>query len=182
MESPSTTVLLVCGYALGLLVVAWAFDRFGARSALRSARWRTGDFTYHDQQDAWTCPRGEWLRPAWVDTQERVVHYLGQPEVCAACPRKPECSPSPGPREVLRPIDPWPHSEAGRFHRGIAVSVVAVAAFLCVCTAFVARSLADIVTLAATAATVLVAGIPLVRHLWQTPANFPPGLPFDSAD
>ena len=55
MGQPSLEVALVCGYAVALLLIAVAFDRMGARSAQRSAAWRTGNFLYHDDADAWKC-------------------------------------------------------------------------------------------------------------------------------
>ena len=30
----------------------------------------------------------------------------------------------------MRPLDPWPHSEAGRFHRGLALTLVVLAALI----------------------------------------------------
>ena len=44
------------------------------------------------------------------------------------CPRKDACTDSDRGREIVRPLDPWPHSEAGRFHRAIALLMVALGA------------------------------------------------------
>lgn len=169
--TPSATVLFVSGYALLLLAVAWAFDRMGARSALQSARWRTDNFHYHERQDAWTCHRGQWLRPVAFDRETRVATYAGDPDVCGPCPLKAECSPSPGPREVTRKVDPWPHSEAGRFHRGIALAVAAVAFFLTLVLLVKAGNAADVAVLAVTDVVILLASYPLARHLWNTPSD-----------
>lgn len=173
MSTPSVTVLLVSGYAALLLVIAWAFDHMGRHSAKRSAEWRTGNFVYHDDQDAWRCHEDQWLWPASFDPDKRVIRYQGQHAICGRCPSKDSCSPTPGPRELTRQIDPWPHSEAGRFHRGISLSVGVVAVFMPTAMLLGAEVAADYVVLAATIFVAVVATVPLARHLWDTPSNFP---------
>lgn len=173
MSTPSVTVLLVSGYAALLLVIAWAFDHMGRRSAKRSAAWRTGNFVYHEDQDAWRCHEDQWLWPASFDPDKRVIRYQGQHAICGRCPSKDECSPTPGPRELTRQLDPWPHSEAGRFHRGISLSVGVVAIFMPTAMLLGAEVAADYMVLAATIFVAVVATVPLARHLWDTPTNFP---------
>lgn len=173
MESPSVNVLLVSGYAAVLLVVAWLFDRMGHKSAQRSAEWRTGNFVYHEDQDAWRCHEDQWLWPASFDPDKRVIRYQGQHAICGRCPAKDECSPTPGPRELTRQVDPWPHSEAGRFHRGISLAVAVVAIFMSTAMLLGAKGAADYIVLAATIFVAVVATVPLARHLWDTPSNFP---------
>lgn len=173
MAPPSATVLAVCAYAGFLLGVAWLVDHFGARSARRSARWRTGNFVYHSDHDAWKCHEDQWLWPASFDPDKRVIRYQGQHAVCGRCPAKQECSPSPGPRELTREVDPWPYSDAGRFHRGIALAIAVIAVFLPAAMLVGAGSAADVVVLLATVAVGLTATLPLARHLWRTPVTFP---------
>lgn len=43
---------------------------------------------------------------------------------------KAECTDSDDGREIARALDPWPHSEAGRFHRGICVVLVGLAVLI----------------------------------------------------
>lgn len=180
MGAPSINVVLVCVYAALLLVVAILFDRMGARSAIRSASWRTGNFLYHEDADAWKCHEDQWLWPASFDPDKRVVRYVGQHAICGRCPAKAECSPTPGPRELTRQVDPWPHSEAGRFHRGVSLCVAAVALMMVlVMLLFAAATPADVVLLLAALALVLAVGIPLARHLWNTPDGFPEHLALD---
>ena len=118
---------MVGGYSLFLLAIAWVVDYLGMRSAHKSAQWRTGNFIYHSDQDAWQCHEDNWLWPASFDPEKRVIRYEGQHAICGRCPAKDDCSPTPGPREVTRQLDPWPHSEAGRFHRGISLVISAIA-------------------------------------------------------
>lgn len=173
MGSPSVNVLLVSGYAAVLLVVAWLFDHMGRKSAVRSAQWRTGNFVYHEDQDAWRCHEDQWLWPASFDPEKRVIRYQGQHAICGRCPVKDECSPTPGPRELTRQIDPWPHSEAGRFHRGLSLAVAVVAVFMSTAMLLGAHSVTDFIVLTTTIFVSVVATVPLARHLWDTPSNFP---------
>src|SRR5262249_59436585 len=107
----SINVLLVCGYSAFLLAVAFGFDAMARRAAMRAQRWRTGAFRYHPDHDAWTCPQDQWLWPSAYDPQQRIVRYRAKPAVCNTCPVKHDCTTSQHGREVVREIDPWPHSE-----------------------------------------------------------------------
>ena len=48
----------------------------------------------------------------------------------ATLPAEGSCTDSDDGREIARPLDPWPHSEAGRFHRGIALVLVVLAGLM----------------------------------------------------
>jgi len=43
---------------------------------------------------------------------------------------KDSCTDSDEGREIAQALDPWPHSEAGRFHRGICVALLGLAALI----------------------------------------------------
>jgi len=47
-----------------------------------------------------------------VDHEPRLVRYRGRPQICNYCPTMAECTDSDEGREVVRAMDPWPHSEA----------------------------------------------------------------------
>ena len=173
----STNVILVCGYSGFLLAVAYGFDVMARRVSVRAQRWRTGSFRYHADHDAWVCPQDQWLWPTAYDPEQRIVRYRAKPSVCNACPVKHSCTTSPHGRELTREIDPWPHSEAGRFHRGIACWIALFAVFLPTGMLFSGPSSTDLAALLATIALVVVASVPLVRHLWRTPSGFPEHIP-----
>jgi hypothetical protein len=120
-------VLLAAGYAVLLLTVAAGLEWLARHTAARSQRYRTAGFTYRPDQDVWICPRNEPLWPAEVDRQHRVLRYRARATVCNACPDKAGCTSTHDGREIVQPIDPWPHSEAGRFHRGVSVTLAAIA-------------------------------------------------------
>ncbi|MEO6793586.1 MAG: hypothetical protein ABI253_09945 [Mycobacterium sp.] len=180
MSAPATWVWLVSGYALLLLVFAWGFDGMARRTSERAATWRTGKFAYHDDHDAWKCPQDQWLWPTSFDPKSRVMRYQASPSICNVCPVKDTCTTSMHGREISRAIDPWPHSETGRFHRGIACAVAGFGILLPLTTLFVNHGLADVLVLTATVLVVGFGSIPLARHFWNTPANAPDHLPHRS--
>ncbi|BDB41098.1 MULTISPECIES: hypothetical protein [Mycobacterium] len=181
MAAPATTVWLTAGYALVLLGIGWCFDAMARHASARAAAWRTGQFRYRPDHDAWVCPQDHWLWPSSFDPKHRVMRYRALPVVCNSCPVKSTCTTSDHGREISREIDPWPHSEAGRFHRGIACAVAAFGIVLPSAMLFADHSVADVLVLAGTILVVGLLGLPLARHLWHTPANAPDYLPHRTA-
>lgn len=177
MAPPAISVMLIAGYSLALLAIGWGFDSMARRASARAARWRTGEFVYRADHDAWICPQDHWMWPSSFDPRHRVMRYRALPVVCNSCPVKSDCTTSDHGREISREIDPWPHSDAGRFHRGIACFVAALGVVLPVATSIVSHSAGDLLVLAGTALVVVLLGLPLARHLWNTPSNAPAHLP-----
>jgi len=173
----STNVILVCCYSGFLLAVAYAFDVMAKRVASRAQQWRTGAFRYHPDHDAWICPQDQWLWPTSYDPDQRIVRYRAKPAVCNACPVKHSCTTSPHGREVTREIDPWPYSEAGRFHRGIACCVAGIGVLLPLGMLLSWPQPLDLVVLLGTIMIIGLASVPLARHLWHTPSGFPEHIP-----
>lgn len=177
MTAPTATAWLVAGYALALVAIAWCLDATAQRVSGRSAQWRIGQFRYHADHDAWVCPQDHWLWPSSFDPAHRVMRYRGKPSVCNSCPVKPTCTTSEYGREISREVDPWPHSEAGRFHRGIACSVATLGMVMPLVALIRLHSPADLVVLLSVVAIVIAMGVPLARHLWNSPSNAPEHLP-----
>ncbi len=173
----SINVLLVCGYTLFLVLTAYGFDHLAKRTAVKARRWRTGSFRYHQDHDAWKCPQDQWLWPTSFDPEQRVVRYRAKPSVCNSCPVKDTCTTSSHGREVSREIDPWPYSEAGRFHRGIACAIAVLAVVLPAAMLLSRPSAMDLLALLAAIGIGIGAGIPLARHLWTSPTGFPEHIP-----
>lgn len=122
----SAEALFAAGYATFLVTGAFALEWLSAHTHRRSLRYRTAGFTYNETHDHWLCPEGEQLWPHELDRERRLVRYRARAHICNACPSKNRCTDSDHGREVVRPLDPWPHSEAGRFHRVIALTMVAL--------------------------------------------------------
>ena len=169
------------GYALVLLAVAYGIDKMARRAASRVEQHRAGGFVYHADHDAWVCPEDQWLWPQSFDPDNRVMRYRGSPSVCNACPVRATCTTSAGGREVQRNVDPWPASEAARFHRGIACTIAVLAVLWPLVTAFAADGAADSWALVGTALLVAAGSWPLWSHLLHTPAD-PTGVLTRSAD
>jgi hypothetical protein len=166
-------VVLVAGYAGLLIAGAFVLEWLSAHTHRRSLRYRTAGFAYDEDHDHWKCPEGEHLWPHEFDDERRLVRYRAKAHVCNACPRKGACTDSDHGREIVRPLDPWPHSDAGRFHRGISLLMVALGLLIVVVEAVRNHDGPELAVLA----TVLVAGLLaahwLVRDLRVHPANFP---------
>ena len=58
MTQPAASVWLIAGYSLALVAIGWSFDAMARRASARAARWRTGQFVYRPDHDAWVCPAG----------------------------------------------------------------------------------------------------------------------------
>jgi hypothetical protein len=128
----SAEAVLAIGYALLLTAGAGALEWLSAHTHRRSLRFRTAGFAYDEQHDHWVCPEGEHLWPREFDHERRLVRYRAKAHICNGCARKDACTDSDEGREIARPLDPWPHSEAGRFHRAISLMIVALAALVLV--------------------------------------------------
>jgi hypothetical protein len=166
-------VFLAVGYAVFLLGVAVGLDLLARHSHARSERYRTAGFAYHPAHDAWICPEDQLLVRSEVDHERRLIRYRGRPQICNHCPAKTECTDSEEGREVVRAVDPWPHSEAGRFHRGISLAVVLIAGLILTAEAFRNNAPLELAILGATLVMVALMAWHLHSAFRATPANFP---------
>ena len=166
-------VFLAVGYAVFLLGVAVGLDLLARHSHARSERYRTAGFTYHPSHDAWICPEDQLLVRSEVDHERRLIRYRGSPQICNHCPAKTECTDSEEGREVVRAVDPWPHSEAGRFHRGISLAVVLIAGLILTAEALRNHAPLELAILGATLVMVALMAWHLHSAFRATPANFP---------
>jgi disulfide bond formation protein DsbB len=166
-------VLLAVGYAIFLLGAALGLDLLARHSHVRSERYRTAGFTYHPSHDAWICPEDQLLVRSEVDHERRLVRYRGRPQICNYCLAKAECTDSDEGREVVRAMDPWPHSEAGRFHRGISLAVAVIAGLILAAEAVRNHASLELAVLGMVFAAVMLAAWHLHAAFRATPANFP---------
>ena len=126
----SPEVWFLAGYAAFLVAAALILEWLSAHTHRRALRYRTAGFEYDEQLDHWRCPEGEHLWPHELDHERRLVRYRARAHICNGCALKESCTDSEHGREIVRPIDPWPHSEAGRFHRGLSLVLIALALLL----------------------------------------------------
>jgi Transposase DDE domain len=171
----SPEALLAGGYAAALLLGALTLEWLSAHTHRRALRYRTAGFTYHPGHDHWTCPEGEHLWPHEYDHERRLLRYRARAHVCNRCPVKERCTDSDSGRELVRPLDPWPHSEAGRFHRVISLMLVVLAAGVLLLALVRNHSPAEAAALCPLLGLCVLAGRLLLRDLRAHPANFPDG-------
>jgi hypothetical protein len=153
--------------------VALGLDALARHSHKRSELYRTAGFTYHRQLDAWECPEGERLHHIETDMHQRVARYRARAQVCNACPRKDDCTDSDHGREVTRALDPWPHSEAGRFHRVIAIAIVCFGLLVLGAGAALHHGPGDLAVLGGALLISTLVGLYLFADLRRTPSGFP---------
>jgi hypothetical protein len=170
-------VILAAIYAAALILGALVLEWLSAHTHRRALRYRTAGFTYHEDHDHWRCPEDEDLWPHEIDEELRVIRYRAKAHVCNACPLKAACTDSDLGREIVRPLDPWPHSEAGRFHRGLSLMLIALALLLLLVEAVRNHRLDELVLLAAPVVIGTGAAVHLARDFRAHPANFPAHTP-----
>ena len=169
----SAEVLLAAGYAGLLALGALALEWLSAHTHRRTLRYRTAGFTYDADRDHWLCPEGEHLWPHELDRERRLVRYRARAQVCNTCLRKHACTDSEHGREIVRPLDPWPHSEAGRFHRVISLLLCVLAVLVLVVAAARSRDATELALLGACLVLVALTGRWLARDLHAHPSGFP---------
>jgi hypothetical protein len=177
MSAPHTEAVLATGYASFLILAAFAIEWVSAHTHRRALRYRTAGFTYKQHLDAWQCPEGEHLWPHEFDSERRLLRYRAKAHVCNACHHKPDCTDSERGREIVRPVDPWPHSEAGRFHRGLSLVLVALATLIATVEGARHHQPAELLIVVATLVIALLATRWLLRDFRAHPANFPAPAP-----
>lgn len=169
----SLEVVLVACYSGLLLAMAVALDRLARHSHARSDRYRTAGFRYHPEHDAWVCPQDQMLWPTRFDEGQRMMSYRAKPSICNACPVKADCTSSHRGREISVPTEPWPHSEAARFHRGIVLVLVGLAALLAVVAMLRHHQPADLAVAALPLIASIFLGHRFTDHFRRSPAGFP---------
>lgn len=173
MIGPATESLLAAGYGLFLVLVALGIDALARHSHRRSELYRTAGFTYFGVSDHWECPEGEHLHRIETDMHQRLARYRAPGHVCRSCPRWGDCTDSDTGREVTRMLDPWPHSEAGHFHRGIAIAIVGFGILVIGAGAALHHGAADLLVLGAGLLVCAVAGLYLTAGFRSAPSGFP---------
>ena len=86
---------------------------------------------------------------------------------------KAACTDSDTGREIVRPLDPWPHSEAGRFHRAVSVMLAGLALLVLVVGLVRNHALAEVAMLVGLLVVAFGSFVLLGRDLRRTPSNFP---------
>ena len=173
MSALGTEAILAAAYAAFLLLCAGGLDWLARHSHRRSEAYRTAGFTFHPHLDLWECPEGERLQRVEHDHHQRLARYRARAHVCNQCPAKAECTDSDEGREITRALDPWPHSEAGRFHRGISVVMIGLAALIAAIALVRNTEPSEILLLAPVLAIATVVLLRTIESFRTTPTGFP---------
>ena len=122
--------LVASGYALFLVAVAACLERLGRHTHQRSRQYQTAGFTYRQHLNVWECPAGQHLKLWAFDSQRRVAEYRAEAKSCNSCALKKECTNSDDGRRLEHHLDSWLQSEIRRFHRGISLALLFLAALI----------------------------------------------------
>ena len=128
--------LIATSYAMLLVVIAGALEWMGRHSHKRASRFHTRGFRFRKDLDHWECPTGARLQRAEVDHDRRLILYRAPAHACNACPVKAYCTDSDSGREIGIRMDPWLGTEIGRFHRGMSLSILLLAALIIIVELF----------------------------------------------
>jgi hypothetical protein len=123
-------VLLAATYAVFLLVVAAGLELAARHSHRRSERMRVAGFRYAAGPDHWICPNNEKLLRAEIDYRRGAVYYRAAAHACNRCAMKSRCTDSDEGRVIEHRPDSWLDSELRRFHRGISLTLIVLAALI----------------------------------------------------
>jgi hypothetical protein len=173
MSELAAESILAAGYGLFLALCALGLDLLARHSNRRAERYRTMGFTYLESVDAWECPEGELLHRVETDIEMRLIRYRARARVCNDCRLKERCTDSDSGREIARALDSWPHSEAGRFHRGIALAMVGFGLLVICAGAGLNHGAADLAVLGAAFLVSSVTGLSLLADFRSAPSGFP---------
>jgi hypothetical protein len=169
----SSEIVLAAIWAGALVLGAFSLEWLSAHTHRRSLRYRTAGFEYDAEHDHWRCPEGQHLWPHDFDHERRLVRYRAKAHICNGCPRKPDCTDSDRGREIVRPLDPWPHSEAGRFHRGLSLMLVALAVFTVLVAGVRHHEAGEVAVLLGVLAVAALAARWLAKDFLAHPSGFP---------
>jgi len=123
-------VLMGAAYALLLAGVAGVLEWVARQSHRLSEQFHVAGFTYHPQLDAWKCPTGQHLERRESDYGRRVLLYQAPAHICNACHCKSDCTDSDDGRQIEHHLDSWLRSEVRRFHRGLSLVLLLLAAVI----------------------------------------------------
>lgn len=123
-------VALATGYAVFLVSAALLLQASAKFAHRRSERFRVAGFRYDHAHDHWECPSGKLLVRIPTEPRKRTALYSASPHHCNCCHRKPDCTDSDTGRTIERSLDSWLDSEIRRFHLGIAMALLILAALI----------------------------------------------------
>ena len=128
MDGVEASTWMAAGYAAFLGFAALALELLARRTHRRAEQYKVAGFRYDAALDAWHCPAGKRLHRAEVLADRRTIVYRAPAHHCNCCHIKTRCTDSESGRSVERRLDSWLDSELRRFHIGISLALLVLAA------------------------------------------------------
>ena len=123
-------VALALGYALFLGAVAFVLELLARQSHKRSKSYANSGFVFFKDMDLWECPAGRQLTRSDADHRRNVVYYRAPAAACNSCSLKNNCNDSNEGRLIEHRLDSWIESGLHRFHRGLSLVLLFLAALI----------------------------------------------------
>jgi hypothetical protein len=117
-------------YAIFLGLTALALELLARQSHRRAEQFHLFGFRYDAGLDAWHCPTGKRLERTEMRRDQRSIVYRAPAHHCNCCHRKAECTDSDAGRTIEHRLDSWLDSEVRRFHVGISLALLLLAALI----------------------------------------------------
>jgi hypothetical protein len=130
MMNVSSETILALGYTAFLVAAAGFLEVLARHVHLRSEKAITAGFKYRPDLDIWECPDGRSLHREETDTPLKVIRYRAEAHHCNACVFKFRCTDSGSGRVIEHREDSWLDSGLYRFHRGMSLALLALAAMI----------------------------------------------------
>lgn len=165
------STLLTAAYALLLVGLGALLEWLGRGSHRFAERFHLAGFRFDPERDVWHCPEGQRLFNIASDPLARTVVYQAPAHACNACHARPNCTDSSDGRRIERRVDSWFESELWRFHQGITLVLLALAAVVLVWRMEGPDGLRDRLLLGGLFAPLPFMGIRLIASLMRRPGS-----------
>lgn len=159
-------VLIAGGYSLFLAGAALILELLARHTHRRTVSIELAGFQYRHEHDAWECPTGQRLDRSETDHGRRLARYRAPGHICNCCGIKKNCTDSDEGRLIERPLESWIDSEVRRFHRGVSMALLVLAAVILAAEIVLVHRGADRLLLAAVLAPIGAFGAKLISEFW----------------
>jgi hypothetical protein len=156
---------------LFLAGIAFVLELLARHSHRRSESIELAGFQYRREHDAWECPAGQPLMRIETNHQWGLVRYRAPAHICNCCGIKKQCTDSDEGRLIEQPVESWLDSEIRRFHRGISMALVVLAAVILASEIVFFRRGADQLLMAGILAPIGFFGARLTSQFWSHSAR-----------
>jgi len=160
-------VLLAGGYALLLVGVAVILEMVARHAHHRSEHYRNSGFVYKKKLDVWQCPTGHHLTREQTDFERKIAQYRAPAHKCNVCHCKKDCTDSDDGRVLESRLDAWLQSELRRFHRGVSLALLLLAALFLAAEMFTYRAPREWILLGIMLAPTIYSGSKLSVSFWE---------------